>query len=87
MVIVTASEQNNFHTLLFQTGHSLSQKLTVGNAHITACFKSSQQHFPQFQRPKKLEVLTTDFIFLANVTSQWPSKVDLRHKHNASYME
>jgi len=85
MVIVTASEKkNNFHTLLFQTGHSLSQKLTVGNSHITACFKSSQQHFPQFQSPEKLEVLITDFIFKANVTSQWSSKADLRHKHNAS---
>ena len=50
MVIVIASEQNNFHTLLFQTGHSLSQKLKVGNAHnITACFESSQQYFPQFE--------------------------------------
>jgi len=85
MVIVTASEQNNFHTLLFQTGHSLSQKLTVGNAHnITACFKSSQQHFPQFQSPEKLEVLITNFTCKVNVASQWPSKADLRYKHNAS---
>jgi len=84
MVVVTASEQNNFHTLLFQTGHSLSQKLTVGNAHnITACFKSSQQHFPQFQSPEKFEVLITECIFKANVTSQWSSKADLRHKNNA----
>ena len=70
MVIVTASKQNNFHTLLFQTGHSLSQKLAVGNAHITACFKSSQQHFPQLQIPEKLEVFITDLIFKTNVTSQ-----------------
>jgi len=81
MVIVTASQQNNFHTLLFQTGHSLSQKLTAGNAHnITACFKSSQQYFPQFQSPENMEVLITNFIFKANVTSQRSSKVDLRYK-------
>lgn len=85
MVIVTASEQNNFHTLLFQTGHSLSQKLTVGNGHnITACPKSSQQHFPQFRSPEKLEVLITKFIFKENLTSQWSSKADLRHKNNTS---